>query len=82
MRQLTPVSLIPTRYADPEKMIADYRIWVIANWSRRTEFADRVDFLRTAAIGRFLLMWFLCDLFEDLSIIKSGKKLITTVYPD
>ena len=82
MRKLDLVELKPTRYADPEKMVDDYRAWMLGNVNRKKDFVDTVSFLRTAAMGRFLLMWFLCDLFEDLAIIKSGKQLITTVTPD
>ncbi len=82
MRQLSPVVLNPTRYSDPVAMSNDYSTWFLGNTNRKKDFVDTVDFLRTAAIGRFLLMWFMCDLLEDLAVIKSGKKLITTVYPD
>ncbi len=82
MRKLEPVVLNPTRYCDPVRMSTDYSTWFLGNVNRKTDFVDTVDFIRTAAIGRFLLMWFMCDLLEDLAIIKSGKKLITTVTMD
>ena len=82
MRQLDLIQLNPTRYHDPVTMQREYHAWFNGNVARKTEFTDRVSFLRTAAIVRFLLLWFLCDLMEDLKIIKSGKKLITTVTMD
>ncbi len=82
MRQLDPVALMPTRYQEPVTMIKDYRNWFLGNVTRKTEFSDRVEFLRTAAIGRFYLFWMLCDYFEDFKIIQSGKQRLTTVQLD